>query len=80
MHRKNRYLGEHPSHGVDMAILMPNGDRRVTPSPIEPLHHPRLRRPVRGERIVLEPQQGHALGLRTVDDRLDDRRRKQREA
>ena len=53
---------------------------RFWASRIKPRHHLALRHPVRRQRIALEPQQAHALGLLPSQDALDDGRLEQRQA
>ncbi len=57
------------------------GDRGlVTRSGIKPRHHFPLRHPVGRQRVPLEPQQAHALGLPPGQDGLNDGRLEQRQA
>ena len=55
-------------------------EERPTYSHIEPRHHLPLRHPVGRQRIPLEPQQAHALGLLPGQDALDDGRLEQRQS
>ena len=55
-------------------------DERQPCSRIERDHHLPLRHPVSRQRIPLEPQQAHALGLLPDQDALDDGRLEQRQA